>query len=194
MTGKRASRPNDSSAKRARPPRRRALWPWIAGGVLLVGLVAALALFLANRSTGQPTSVQRFPIQGQQHITLGQTHPPYNSDPPTSGWHYDTPLASGFHEQPAADEQTVHNLEHGHVVVYYDCSKLADCQGVKDQLQKLAERYRNWKVTIVPRQNADAALAVAAWGTLDKLSSYDEARINAFISAWRDRGPERTED
>ena len=194
MSGKRASRPNDSPAKRVRPTRRKVVWPWIAGGILIVGVVAALAVVLVNRGTDQPTSVQRFPIQGQQHITLGQTHPAYNSDPPTSGWHYDTPLSSGFHEQPAADEQMIHNLEHGHVVIFYDCSKLTDCQGVKDQLQKLAERYRNWKVTIVPRQNADAALAVAAWGTLDKLDSYDEARINAFISAWRDRGPERTED
>ena len=194
MTGKRVSRPNDSSAKRMRPARRKAVWPWIAGGVLVVGLAVVLAVFLSSRSPEQPTSVQSFPIQGQQHITLGQTHPAYNSDPPTSGWHYDTPLDSGFHEQPAADELVVHNLEHGHVVVYYDCSKLNDCQGTKDQLQKLAESYRNWKVTIVPRQNADAALAVAAWGRLDKLENYDEARIKDFISAWRDRGPERTED
>lgn len=177
-----------------RSARRKPVWPWIAGGVLVVGLVAALAVFLANRSPDQLTSVQRFAIQGQQHITLGQTHPAYNSDPPTSGWHYDTPLASGFHEQPAADELVVHNLEHGHVVIFYDCSKLTDCQRSKEQLQQLAERYRNWKVTIVPRQNADAAIAVAAWGRLDKLENFDEERITAFISAWRDRGPERTED
>lgn len=194
MSGKRASRPSNSPTKRVAPARRRMSWPWIAGGILIVGLVVVIAVLLASRGTDETTSVQRFPIQGQQHIKLGQTHPAYNSDPPTSGWHYDTPLDSGFHEQPAADELVVHNLEHGHVVVFYDCSKLTDCQGTKDQLQKLAESYSNWKVTIVPRQNADAALAVAAWGRLDKLENYDEARIKDFISAWRDRGPERTED
>ena len=91
-----------------------------------------------------------------------------------------------------ADEQVVHNLEHGHVVISYDCRKLADCAGTQAQLRQLLARYRNWKITAVPRQNADAAIALTAWGWLEKLDSYDEARITAFINAWRDRGPERT--
>ncbi len=168
-------------------------WAWIGGGLLALILVAG-GVWLVARSAGTAVPGQRIPIQGQQHIAVGQTHPAYNSDPPTSGWHYDTPLASGFHEQPAADEQVVHNLEHGHVVISYDCSKLTDCQGVKEQLRRLAERYRNWKITIVPRQNADAAIALTAWGWLDKLDGFDEARITAFVNAWRDRGPERTDE
>ena len=44
----------------------------------------------------------------------------------------------------------------------------------------------------MPRQNADAAIALTAWGWLDKLDGFDDARI--FVNAWRDRGPERTED
>ena len=93
-----------------------------------------------------------------------------------------------------ADEQVVHNLEHGHVVIAYDCAKLADCTSAKTQIRQLVERYRNWKVTAVPRQNADAALALTAWGWLDTLDNFDEARITAFINARRDRGPERTEE
>lgn len=99
-----------------------------------------------------------------------------------------------FHEQPVADEQVVHNLEHGHVVISYDCSKLTDCASTKAQIQQLIQRYRNWKVTAVPRQNADAAIALTAWGWLDKLNGFDEARVTAFVNAWRDRGPERTEE
>ena len=175
----------------ARP--RRALWVWLGGGLLALILVVG-GVWLATRPAGQATLGQRFPIQGQQHITPGQTHPAYNSDPPTSGWHYDTPLAAGFHEQPVADEQMVHNLEHGHVVIAYDCRKLADCAGTQTQIRQLVERNRNWKVTAVPRQNADAAIALTAWGRLDKLDAFDEARITAFINAWRDRGPERTEE
>ncbi len=88
----------------------------------------------------------------------------------------------------------MHNLEHGHVVISYDCSRLADCAGTKTQIRRLVERYRNWKVTAVPRQNADAAIALTAWGRLDKLDGYDEARITTFVNAWRDRGPERTKE
>ncbi len=68
----------------------------------------------------------------------------------------------------------------------------ASCAGTQAQLRQLLARYRNWKITAVPRQNADAAIALTAWGWLDKLDGYDEARITAFINAWRDRGPEHT--
>ncbi|MGC8781088.1 MAG: DUF3105 domain-containing protein [Anaerolineae bacterium] len=191
MSKQRAALPRQTARRRVPAPARRAPWAWLGGGLLALILVIG-GVWLATRLTGPAVPGQRFPIQGQQHIAPGQAHPPYNSDPPTSGWHYDTPLASGFHEQPVADEQVVHNLEHGHVVIAYDCSRLTDCQGTKDRLRELLRRYRNWKVTAVPRQNADAAIALTAWGWLDKLDAYDEARITAFINAWRDRGPERT--
>jgi hypothetical protein len=35
---------------------------------------------------------------------------------------------------------------------------------------------------------------LTAWGWLDKLDSFDEKRMTAFINAHRDRGPERTPD
>jgi hypothetical protein len=119
-------------------------------------------------------------------------HPPYNSDPPTSGWHYTSTLDAGFHEQPVPDELLVHNLEHGHIVIAYDCSKLTNCEEVKAKLRSIVDRFNSWKVTVVPRQNADAALALTAWGRIDKLDHFDEKRIMAFVNAWRDRGPERT--
>jgi len=54
--------------------------------------------------------------------------------------------------------------------------------------------------TASPRQTA-RQLAPAwprrpqpAWGWLDRLDGFDEARITAFVNAWRDRGPERTQE
>ena len=193
MSKQRAALPKQTPRKYAPSRLRRSPWAWFGGGLLVLILVAG-GVWLATRSAGPAAPGQRFPIQGQQHITPGQAHPAYNSDPPTSGWHYDTPLASGFHEQPVADEQMVHNLEHGHVVIAYDCRKLADCAGTQTQIRQLVERYRNWKVTAVPRQNADTAIALIAWGWLDRLDAFDEARTTAFVNAWRDRGPERTKE
>lgn len=193
MSKQRAALPKQTPTKRTTSQSRKRPMAWLGGGLLALILVAG-GIWLATRPAGSATPGQRFPILGQQHITLGQTHPAYNSDPPTSGWHYDTPLDSGFHEQPAADEQVIHNLEHGHVVISYDCSKLADCAATKAQIRQIVERNRNWKVTAVPRQNADTAIALTAWSWLDKLDAFDEARITSFINAWRDRGPERTAD
>jgi len=168
------------------------IWPWVLVAALVVVLVVALGVYLANRSASNPAPGVYFPAQTRDHIAVGAPHPAYNSDPPTGGWHYDTPWESGFYEQPVADEYLVHNLEHGHVVISYDCSKLADCEGAKTEIRRLVQRYDNWKLVAVPRANADAALALTAWGWLEQLDGYDEAKMTAFINAWRDRGPEKT--
>lgn len=188
-----------SRAGKLRKPRRaveagrsrRMPWTWIAAGAIIVLLLVggvAWAVWRAN----QPVPGQAMPIQSRDHIQVGQSHPAYNSDPPTSGWHYDEPAKAGFYETPLLDEQLIHNLEHGHVVISYDCSKLDDCTTVKAELQSLVGRFQRWKIVAVPRQNADAAIALTAWGRIDKLDGYDESRITAFIRYWRDRGPEAT--
>ena len=173
---------------------RDRIWPWIVGAAVTVVLVLAATLYLARPQAIQAAPGERFPIQGREHIEPGTPHAPYNSDPPTSGPHYPTPLPAGFYDQPQADEYLVHNLEHGHVVISYDCSKLTDCEGVKQQLRALVKRYNTWKIVAVPRKNKDAAIALTAWGWLEKLDGYDEARMTAFINAWRDKGPEHTAD
>ena len=170
--------------------RQRRLF-WIAGGVI-VALLLAGGVAWAIRQSNRPVPGEGVLIQGQQHIQPGQSHPAYNSDPPTSGWHYDQPARAGFYETPLSDEQMVHNLEHGHVAISYDCSKLADCETVKAELRGVVDRFKEWKVVAVPRENADAAIALTAWGRIDKLEAYDEDRIVAFVDYWRDKGPERT--
>jgi hypothetical protein len=174
-------------AKRQRNP-----YLFYAGVGLLVLLLLGGGIALAQRQENRPLPGEPVPIQGAQHIQPGESHPSYNSDPPTSGWHYELTLPAGFYEEPEPDELLVHNLEHGHIVISYDCSKLADCEGTKNRLRGIFDRFDGWKVTIVPRQNADAAIALTAWGRIDKLDDFDEQRIVAFIRAWRDRGPERT--
>jgi hypothetical protein len=173
-------------------PQPRPIWPWILVAAAGVVLVAALGILLANRGTPASGPGEYFPIQSRDHIAVGAAHPAYNSDPPTGGWHYDTAWNPGFYDQPVADEYLVHNLEHGYIVISYNCSKLADCEGTKAQIRQLMQRYNNWKLVAVPRKNADAAIALAAWGWLEKLSGYDDAKMTAFINAWRDQGPEKT--
>jgi len=159
----------------------------VLGVLLLIGVVA-----WSIQKSNQPALGEAVPIQGQQHIAPGQSHPPYNSDPPTSGWHYDEPARAGFYDTPLADEQLVHNLEHGHVIISYDCGKLADCEDVKAELRDLVGRFQRWKIVAVARENADAAIALTAWGHIDKLDNYDEGRVVAFVKRWRNRGPENT--
>jgi hypothetical protein len=176
---------------RATERRQRGKWIWIGvaviGVLLLIGVVA-----WSVQKANQPVFGEAVPIQGQQHIALDQSHPPYNSDPPTSGWHYAEPAEAGFYESSLPDEQLVHNLEHGHVIISYDCARVADCEDVKTELRGLVGRFQRWKIVAVARENADAAIALTAWGRIDKLDSYDEDRVDAFVKRWRNRGPENT--
>jgi hypothetical protein len=171
--------------------RRQRQLIWIAFGVIAALLLAGGVAWAAYQSS-RPAPGEAVSILGQEHIAPGQSHPPYNSDPPTSGWHYDQPADAGFYETSLPDEQLVHNLEHGHVIISYDCSKLTDCEAVKAELRSIVDRFQRWKVVTVPRKNADAPIALTAWGRIDKLEAYDEDRITAFVKYWRDRGPENT--
>ncbi len=173
--------------------RRRRQVIWIAAGVVIVLLFAGGIAWAAIKSN-QPAPGEAVAIQGQEHIQVGQSHPPYNSDPPTSGWHYEEPARAGFYAEPLPDEQLVHNLEHGHVIISYDCSKLANCDTVKTRLQALVDSFQRWKIVAVTRENADTPIALTAWGRIDKLERYDEDRIAAFVRSWRNRGPEPTSE
>lgn len=64
---------------------------------------------------------------GRKIAELARNHVPegtrvdYNSNPPTSGPHYESFYPAGFYEEILTDEKLVHNLEHGFVIVSYNC-------------------------------------------------------------------------
>jgi hypothetical protein len=160
----------------------------IIWGLVLIGVLAAAGWgiqgYIARQSIGQSA-----PTVGRDHISAGDAHAPYVTDPPTSGPHASA-VSSGFYDTPIADENIVHNLEHGHVAISYDCDQLEDCETVKNNLRRIINRYNSQQVIAVPRQNRDAPIALTAWQRIDLLDGYDEERITAFIEAWRGRAPE----
>jgi hypothetical protein len=155
-----------------------------------------------SKSTESPTDTpqqtssykwQKFPDLGRTHIGEGEKVT-YNSNPPTSGPHYATWEKYGIKEKEVADELLVHSLEHGYVIMSYNCAKVADtqCAALKKQLTDVANEKRTWKLIVVPRPNLDVPVALTAWGYLDKMESFDKTRATAFIDEFRDQGPEKT--
>lgn len=61
-------------------------------------------------------------IQSRDHIKVGEVHPAYNSNPPTSGWHYNDPVSAGIYITEFPDENLIHSLEHGYVIISYNCN------------------------------------------------------------------------
>ena len=172
--------------------RRRRMGIFAAAGLLALSVVVWGAVRANSPSTtagvaGQPQrNVVDYPEQGREHIFPGQQHPPYNSDPPTSGWHLPQPADWGYYNGDLPDELVVHNLEHGGIWISF---KSADDTEVINKLVALSHRYRS-KVIITLRPKNDSRIAVAAWTHLMKLDHYDEAAIVNFIDRFKNRGPE----
>lgn len=160
------------------------------GVPVLVLLIAGVTVVLLTRERAPQPPARSFPIQGVEHIREGESHPPYNSNPPTSGWHYDTPALWGVQDRELPDEQLVHNLEHGGIWISYHPSLGREAV---DKLKDIVRGYRS-KVILTPRVRNDSKIALAAWGKLDAFDVFDEARVLAFIQAFKDQGPEKVPD
>ncbi len=128
--------------------------------------------------------------QGRAHIRLGESHPAYNSNPPTSGWHYGTTAPWGFNTAQLPDEAIIHNLEHGGIWVSYKDDQDAE---VVDALVALAREFPR-KLIITHRPKNDTLIAVAAWGHLLKLDHYDRAVVVDFYNRFKNKGPEFVPD
>lgn len=184
---------------------------------------------------------------GRQHVTdiFGVN---YNSNPPTSGSHFAIWAKPGVYDRLISDGYFIHSMEHGYVVIWYDCDKLGTgsiirpvyahdepakestdsgqllmhmkvtpqggmswftpenppevevelpeafksdaCKNLVSQLSEFTKVAK--RVIVVPRQNLDTVVALTAWGKIDKLDSVDKERIEAFIKAYHNRGPEQT--
>lgn len=126
--------------------------------------------------------------QGRMHIQVGAEHPAYNSNPPSSGWHYASPVDPGFYDKEVADEYLVHNLEHGNVWIAYR-PDIGD-----DLIKKLRTFASAWTV-IAPREKNETDVALVAWGRVDAFNIengiLDEARVSDFITRYKNRGPEK---
>lgn len=195
---RREARRDEDRRRRADEARRARTTRLLTFGAIALLVVAAIALAagplysLLGAGSAQAQGTQ-FPNQGQEHINRGQTHAAYNSNPPTSGPHYLDPAPWGVHEQPLPDEQLVHNLEHGGIVIHYNCPD--GCTELVGQLRDLASGYRS-KVLLAPRPDpgVKCRITLTAWTWLDCFDAFDAERINAFIRAHKDRGPELLPD
>lgn len=167
----------------ARVKIKRNFWKIIMG---VVSLAAVIALIVWLGGQAAPTdSSEKISIQGAEHIPVGAAHPSYNSNPPTSGWHYSEPASWGIYNRELSDEQVVHNLEHGGIWISY---KDID-EETRLKLEKLAYRYPKSAI-LTPRAKNDGKISLAAWGRVLKLEAFDEGLIEQFIKKYRNKSPE----
>ncbi len=157
---------------------------WLVAG-LVVGLATAPAL-------SQDGPGKKMPDRGQQHIQVGTTIP-YQEYPPTSGSHWPVVARWGVYTEPIPDEVLVHNLEHGGIVLVYNCT--TPCADVVRQMPEIYEsmpksKFGHVKVVIAPNPRIKTRFALLAWTRLDEFEQLERGRVLRFVQAWQDKGPE----
>jgi hypothetical protein len=201
--------------KRPGPPKsgtdRRALLIAAAAGAVVVA-IGGIALAMANSGDDGPgdaraaleaagcTLEAKPALAGVHSITSPEgTSDEWNTDPPTSGPHYEVTVIWGSYDEPVNQAQLVHNLEHGGVAIQYGDDVPA---ATVEQLESFVQENSRG-VVLTPYPSLGDQISLGAWVTesasepekgtayLAKCGAFDEDAFAAFLDAYQFQGPER---
>jgi len=198
----------------------------LAMGLLFVaGIVALIVLAVVRQNAPTQVSVAASPTASATPVprpseTPGthypsQGHPghdkkdpsevagfKYNSDPPTSGMHLERFSDALLNTAPLPKYLQVHLLEHGNVLMQYNC----DCPDVAGALAQIAQLYNNrllppgqvtftadiaqsieergTGVIVAPYPGMKHKIALTAWTRMQTFDSIDQPAMMRFINAY----------
>ena len=134
----------------------------------------------------------------QDHTTSPDERVDYETNPPSIGRHYQIPAEDGAYSEAPTDEELVHGLEHGRVIIWFKPGLPSEQRA---SLKALFDED-DYQMFLVPRSDMPYAVAASAWNR-DPLPEgrgqlllcneftpeiYDALR--AFRDEHRSRGPE----
>jgi hypothetical protein len=185
---------------------RRRTFIVVAVFVVVAVVGAGILYFLTNPPGPSPSTagakalgaVQTIPDEGRGHVPR-PTRVTYKHQPPSSGDHYSDQLAPrpwGTVKTPVLAEEYVHNLEHGGIVLLYQCSG-GDCdtnyqlaQQIFSQLPK-DSKFNEVKLLAAPYQDMPAKATLLAWDhqrDFAGMPGLDD--VKAFYLEFVNKGPE----
>jgi hypothetical protein len=215
---RRVQAPQKRTGRRDKDEQRRRL-PLLlaaAGAIAVLAAIVGVALVMGGSSGGVAETMRAAgctyrDVDAEQNIRPGLRHVEklpkgfkYNTDPPTSGLHHPTTIIWGMYDSPIAQLNSVHNLEHGGVVIQYGRGVSADAIG---QLQAFYRDDPNG-LLVASRPRLGNRISLAAWtfdearlvergyegeGRLALCPTFDEGAFGKFVDEYRFMGPERFE-
>ena len=154
-----------------------------------------------------PPAVNSYPPVGEPVDEMPHTHvaPPaqvtYDHNPPTSGCHYNlgygvAPIQTGAYDQVIKTEYWVHNLEHGYVVVLYNCPS-----GCSQQFNQLRQWYKGLppdpsgvvpyaRVIIIPYPSLPVPFAAVYWDWYYPIPVFSISEVQRFYANHVGHAPE----
>ncbi len=183
-------------ARRGRPRWRETIDSF--GGFLTLGAVGGAVVLLVLLVVGNPlASVSEEPLLGEavplppgreaSHTANPADVVGRPGEPPASGPHFPQPLPAGIYDQPVADGNAVHSLEHGLVWITYN-RELVDEAGLA-VLEDVAGDFSR-DVVLSPRPRNSVSIIAVSWGRILRLDGADEQQLRDFVRRNRDRSPE----
>ncbi len=147
---------------------------------------------------------ESWPLEMATHVPGGSVIS-WQSNPPSSGSHF--PAWAAFQEfgTPVPRGYYVHDLEHGAVVLLYNCASLeggADggaCETIREGLRATAASLPSdgrcsggvrARTVITPDPLLNDPVAAAAWGFTWRGKCVDQALLGAFVAAHYAHSPE----
>lgn len=178
-----------------RRERRRTAAPWI----LLGAGALAFFLFLVVNAIRPPGGEEVAILPNTPHIPPPTPPGPYNTDPPTSGLHYEATLPRGFYDEseaqaagPYPEGYLVHNLEHDYTIIWYNCQVLtaADCESLKGEVQAFLDDMARYKLIAFPWPSQPEPVVLTHWGWILRLEEFDAQTARSFVRSNLGRSPE----
>lgn len=114
------------------------------------------------------------------------------AEPPTGGPHCGNWLACGTYAE-ASPCKWIHNLEHGHLVLLYNCP--SGCPEVVAKLEAFAAKVPASaggapRALVAPRSTLPGKVGAVVWGTSWVGDDVDEAALGCVLEAQDDAAPE----
>jgi len=170
---------------------------WWGGGIALVVSLLGFLIWYTNR----PLLGEEIPVTGESsHVPENNPLPPFSTDPPTSGTHFPTWWEAGFYDENSPEVTgvaspagyLVHNLEHGHVIFWYNCTLVTpeECDTLKGQLRTVIEGANTNKVIAFPWATTDVPVVATSWGQMLKMGTFDPQLAAEMIRRNRNHAPE----
>jgi hypothetical protein len=199
----RRSRASEAAMNRRLGTSGPSIDPRILGiiGFLLVGIVVVVIALLQTGPKGGKFVGERQAEEGRGHVADGTPDMQYKSLPATSGPHWVTPANWGIYgpdqpgqyAAPLPEPQSVHNLEHGGTVIWYEPTKIAPAD-----LQKLTDFVRGqlsgarFKIILAPWTGEEFGhpIAAVAWDWRLYLDEANTDALEQFIEAHYQQSPE----
>ncbi len=213
--------------KRDAEKRKKLLGYGLGGALALAALVVVLLLVAGGDGGGDAAAAEVFPEGGSfpeqkefevrpaaraagcelrnakgsgsaDHTTSLDERVKYNTNPPTTGRHYQVPAEDGIYGDAPPDEALVHGLEHGRVIIWVNPSVPEER---REQIRALVDDD-SYQMFLVPRRNMPYAVAATAWnadptpnGTgrmllCDEVNDQTFDALAAFRDEHRSQGPE----